>query len=134
MSELRRQGRAGVLSGDDRDDLEFDQIGPLGHPALEQRHVVGLHELEASTDVGAHPAPDEREAVRHHPALVAEPAIDRLRILVAERFDDHEQHGSGRYHALVISAGTRRRLRMFAWIVVFSALAGAAYGSLAAVV
>src|SRR6185312_15850673 len=34
----------------------------------------------------------------------------------------------------VITAGTRRRLRMFGWIVVFSALAGAAYGSLAAFV
>jgi hypothetical protein len=63
-------------------------------PTLQLRDIVGLHELKAAADVGAHPAADEREAIRHDAALVAETAIDRLRVLIAEGFDDHEQHPS----------------------------------------
>src|SRR5206468_11125772 len=48
--------------------------------------------LEAPGQIGFDPAADERQAIRRHPALVAEAAVDRLGILVAKRLDHHEEH------------------------------------------
>src|ERR1041385_7448011 len=43
--ELRRQSGGGVLAGHDRDDLERGEVAPFRDPALEQRDVLGFHEL-----------------------------------------------------------------------------------------
>src|SRR5689334_10672258 len=91
--EQRCQGRGRVLAGDDRDDLELDQVGPLHDPALQQRDVVALHQLKAASHIGLHPAADEGEPIRHLPAAVAQPPIDGLAVLIAKRLNDHEQHG-----------------------------------------
>src|SRR6266850_658789 len=90
--EQRRQRARRVLARDDGHDLELHEIGPLRDPALKQSHVVALHELKAAGGVGLHPAAHEREPVGHLPPVVAQPAVDRLGVLVAERLDDHEEH------------------------------------------
>src|SRR5262249_47644642 len=91
--EQRRQRRGRIFAGDDRHDLELHQIRPLHDPALQQRDVIALHQLKAAAHVRLHPAADERQPVRHLAAAVAQPTIDRLAVLIAERLDDHEEHG-----------------------------------------
>jgi len=68
------------------------QSAILGDPALEQGDVVGLHELEAAAEIGRHVARDELEPVGQAAAAIAQLAIDRLSILIPERFYNHEEH------------------------------------------
>src|SRR5207247_6344565 len=53
--QQRRQRGARILARRHGHDLEADEIRPLRDPALQQRHVVALHELKAAPDVGADP-------------------------------------------------------------------------------
>src|SRR6202011_4628815 len=84
-------------------DLEATKIAPFGDPALKKRHVITAHELEAARKVGGHPAVHKLQPIRHLPALLPKPAIDRLGVM-PECLDDHEQHertcgGLLRFHA-----------------------------------
>src|SRR5262245_42201466 len=92
--ELAAQSLTGVLPRRDWINLEFGEIAPLGHPALEQRDVVGFHELKTAGHIGCYPAAYEFQAVGHHPAFLTEAAIDRLPVPVAKIFDDHEVHAA----------------------------------------
>src|SRR5262249_1443968 len=65
---------------------------PVQQPILQEARVVAFHQLEAAVKVRLDPAPDIFQAVRRHATLFAEAAIDRLRVAVAEPFDDHEEH------------------------------------------
>src|SRR2546430_5765648 len=62
-SELVSQRGGGVLARHDGNDLEVDQVGPAGHPLLEQGNVVRLHHLEAAAEVGGDPAAHEAHAL-----------------------------------------------------------------------
>src|SRR5262245_21341728 len=93
ISELGRESFGGRFSGRHRHDLELDEVGPGNDPALQQSNVIGLHDLEAAAKVSCDPAADESKAVGHLTALVAETSVNGLRVLVAEGFDDHEEHG-----------------------------------------
>src|SRR5262245_60063892 len=73
-------------------DLERHKIGPASYPPLQQRGVVRLHQLETPAEVGCHPAAHELQSIRHHTSLFAQAAVDRLSVLIAESFDDHEHH------------------------------------------
>src|SRR5262245_30003428 len=91
--ELILQRCRGLLAGNDRHDLEADEIGPFDDPALKQRDVVAFHQLKATAEIGADPAVVEFQALRHETALLVETLVDRLGVLVAEFLDHHEQHG-----------------------------------------
>ena len=82
-----------------RHDLELRQIVPLRRPALEQRRVVGLHELEAAAEAVLDPALDVAQAVGQHPAAVAGPLVDGPRAL-REGLDDHVSHAARTVPAL----------------------------------
>src|SRR6267378_3689017 len=71
----------------------------MGKPKTFSLHWgSGVIEEEARAAEGAEAAPaagpaaHEREPVGHLPPVVAQPAVDRLGVLVAERLDDHEEH------------------------------------------
>ena len=82
----------GLLAGDHRQDLEFGEVAPICHPALEKRHVGGFHEHETFAHVGTDPALDEGQAGRRHAALVTKAPVNRLAVATAEILDAHEQH------------------------------------------
>src|SRR5262249_50099800 len=48
--------------------------------------------LKTAAEVGCDPAVEEFHAIGQEPALLLEPAVDRLGVLVAEALDHHEQH------------------------------------------
>src|SRR5262245_3541711 len=73
-------------------DLERHKIGPANYPPLQQRDVVRFHQLETPIEVGCHPAAYELQSIRHHASFFAQAAVDRLGVLIAESFDDHEHH------------------------------------------
>src|SRR5262245_41544654 len=73
-------------------DLERHKIGPANYPPLQQGDVVRFHQLETPVEVGCHPAAYELQSIRHHASLFAQAAVDRLGVLIAESFDDHEHH------------------------------------------
>ena len=82
----------GVFRGDDGDDLEVGEVGPVDDPVLQQAGVVALHQLEAAVEIGLDPAADIGEPVGRHAALVAEAGVDGLGVAALEALDDHEQH------------------------------------------
>src|SRR5262249_41795817 len=90
--EHRRQRLTRGPALDHRYDLELDALLPVGDPALEQRDVVGLHELDAAAEIGADIARHEGQPLRQAAAGIAQLAIDRLAVLIAELFDHHEEH------------------------------------------
>src|SRR5215831_11549664 len=91
-SELPRERLGHRPARHDGNDLELDDVGPLDDPSLEQRDVVAFHELKATVETGLDPAADELKPVRGSPALVAELPVHRLRVLIAESLDHHEEH------------------------------------------
>lgn len=46
-----------LVSIENRDDLEFDQILPICHQLLEESNIVTSHQLETSTEVRRDPTP-----------------------------------------------------------------------------
>jgi len=78
--------------GEHRYHLEVHEVGPLGHPLLEQATISGLHYLIAPREIVGNPARDVAEAVGHEAALCPEAPIDRDRVPIAEMLDDEEVH------------------------------------------
>src|SRR6185437_11809028 len=72
-------------------DLEVGEVGPSRRPRLEQRRVVGLHQLEAAVEPLCHPALDVLEPLGQHPAAVAGPLVHGLRPL-REPLDHYVTH------------------------------------------
>src|SRR5579863_1262859 len=76
----------------DRHDLKVHQIVPLRYPGAKQTIVVAFHELKAAVKVRFDPASNVTQAIRQHPAPLAQPPVNRAGIAVVEPLDDHEQH------------------------------------------
>src|ERR1041384_3777974 len=91
-SQTRLHQFAGLIGRHHRHDLAFHQVAPVQEPVLQQARVIAFHELEAAVEIRLDPAADVFEAIRHHAALIAKSAIDRLRVPVAKPLDHHEQH------------------------------------------
>src|SRR5215510_1412388 len=106
LLEPARQRRGRVLAGNDRNDLEVDEVGPLSDPLLEQLDLAAFHQLKTAAEVGCDPAVEKFHAVGQEPALLPEPAVDRLGVLVAEPLDHHEQHDQ---LSFIAGCGSRRR-------------------------
>src|SRR5580704_3159423 len=110
--QLAGERLRGLGSRHHRHDLELHEVRPAGDPALEQAHVVALHQLEAAAEIGGDPTADEVEPLGHHAAALAQAAIDRLGVLVAEALDDHELHQLP--HKRLPPPGLASRSRRFA--------------------
>src|SRR5262249_3779154 len=65
---------------------------PHQHPFLDGAGIVAFHELEAAVEIGLDPGADIFQSGGHHAALFLEALVERLRVLVVEVLDDHEQH------------------------------------------
>src|SRR6476659_71271 len=70
-------------------DFEPDKIGPVLRPTIEQRRIVRFHQLEATIAVRLEPALDVNQAVRKHPAFVAEAFVNFVFRTGREVFDHH---------------------------------------------
>src|SRR5215472_9810057 len=90
----RREDLGSDLAGNDRDNLKLDEVDPLRDPALKQSCVVAFDHLEAPSKVCLDPAAHKCEAVRHEPASLLKPPVDRSRVLVSKPLDHHELHRS----------------------------------------
>src|SRR5581483_11433774 len=93
MSERASVGRpapAGRFGGRDHGhDLELHEIAPARGPLVEQRGVIGLHELEAAVEMlGIDPAVEVEQPVGEHPALAGHALVDGSRTLAVPL--DHE--------------------------------------------
>src|SRR5262245_7719156 len=65
LIQERRDDFASFLAADDWHDLEGGSCpSPLEHPLLQQPQVLALHQLEAATEIGFHPAVDVLQTVR----------------------------------------------------------------------
>src|SRR5690349_17846154 len=68
--------RGSVRRTDDRVTLEVHQIRPRGHPRVEQRTIVALHDLIAAREIVGHPARDVRQAVGRETSLHSKTLVD----------------------------------------------------------
>jgi len=91
-SQLRGDRRCRLCRGDDRNDLEIDQIRPSSEPLIEHRPIRSLHDLEATSEIGRDPTADVIHASRSQPTLFAESPVNRNGVAVLEVFENHEKH------------------------------------------
>src|SRR5262249_31944646 len=63
----------------------------------EQPLVVAFHQLKATIEVRLNPAAPVMQSFRRHAAVIAEAAVDRGGIAIAETLNDHKQHGALTY-------------------------------------
>src|SRR5713101_5914313 len=90
-----RSHRSGRLRGSlHANDLEVDQVVPVGRPFSKERLVFRFHDLEAALEVEINPAGDVSDAVRSHPAPFAKAAVHLGRSPWSEMLNHHVEHGS----------------------------------------
>lgn len=90
--ESRRDGGRSLGRRHDGMDLEFDDIGPVLEPRVEETAVVALHDLKALSKVVGHPAVHVLDAGWSETPAVTEATVHGKGIAVAEPLDDHEEH------------------------------------------
>src|SRR5277367_44652 len=90
--ELISEGGSDFSSINGGYHLKPAEIAPLSDPALKNSDILTAHQLEATGEIGGHPAIDKLQPVRQLPASLAKSAINRLGVM-PERFNYHEQHG-----------------------------------------
>lgn len=83
----------GLGGGEDRKNLEDDEILPLSHPLGEERTIGALHDLEAPREVVRDPAVDVAKAFGSKPTSIPESAVDGDGIGISKRLDHEEEHG-----------------------------------------
>src|SRR5262249_5757262 len=91
-SRVDARGRFG--RADDGMNGEVDEVAPARDPGVEERAVVGLHELEAARERRVDTARHVGEPVGGEAALGAEAAIDGRGVAVLEVLDDHVEHAA----------------------------------------
>src|SRR5258706_94262 len=91
-SQLRRDGRCRIRRGPHADDLEIDQIVPVGSPLSETCLAVRFHHLKAALEVLIHPARNVPQRVRRHSSSLSEPTVHVGRLPRTEVLDHHEEH------------------------------------------
>jgi hypothetical protein len=91
------QGFCRFLAGYHGNDFESDEIRPLNDPTLKERDVIAFHQLKDPAQVGLSSTAHKLEAVWGHSPFVLEPPIDGFTVLIAEIFNDHEQHTPPRF-------------------------------------
>src|SRR5438270_8921763 len=74
----------------DRNNFELHQIFPVVDPTLEQNEVLRLHNLPAGFEMMIDPARNVVQAFGHHPALLAQSAINCRGVL--EPLDHQVMH------------------------------------------
>src|SRR4030095_3848686 len=80
------------LRRDDWDYFELDDVGPIGHPLVDQAGIVGFHDLIAARHSRIDPARDIAQALRSKTATVPKPSVHRDWVVVLEPLNDHEEH------------------------------------------
>src|SRR5262252_10806270 len=73
-------------------DLEIDEVRPGGEPLVEQAPVVAFHDLVAVREIVRDPTVDVVQSFGRQAPFGAKTSVDRLRVAVAEVFDDHVEH------------------------------------------
>src|SRR5271169_2369448 len=68
--------RSRVFGAAHRNDLEVDQIPPIGGPSAQVLLPLGLHDLEASREVKVDPARQVPQTLGGHAASLPETPID----------------------------------------------------------
>jgi hypothetical protein len=66
---------------------------PVGYALSPWGDLVAFHDLETPAEIRADPASHKGQSVGALAPLLAKAAIRRLRVLIAEILDHHEQHG-----------------------------------------
>jgi hypothetical protein len=78
--------------GTHRHDLETPEVAPRRDPWLEQRRIVGAHELETARVVEVDPTVDVVEPGRQLAPALAYPSVDLRRDSGVEVLDHHVEH------------------------------------------
>src|SRR6185436_15266889 len=82
------------LRRDHWDYFEVDDVGPIGHPLVDQAAISGSHYLIAAFHSRIDPARDVADALRGKTTTVPKAAVHRDGVPVLEPLDDHEEHGT----------------------------------------
>ena len=98
-AEMRRERVEGFLARNNRDDLDFDKVGPAGRPLGEKSGVVALHHEEAAAEAGVDPAVQNGQTIRAQPSLVVEPFVSGAGIAVLEMLDHEKLHAPSPHQA-----------------------------------
>jgi CubicO group peptidase (beta-lactamase class C family) len=72
--------------------FEINQVRPIGDPAIDQRTVIGLHQLIAALQLFVDPTRDVHQSFGSHASALAKPSVHRQRILILEVLHYHVQH------------------------------------------
>jgi hypothetical protein len=92
--ESRRDHRCGLSRGDNRNDLEVDDVVPVRHPLIEEVAVVTFHDLIAALQVLGDPASPILDPFRHQASSIAETPVHRNGISIPKVFDNQIEHAS----------------------------------------
>src|SRR6185295_13687566 len=77
MAPLSEYPLAGLRRAQHGHDLELGEVAPASGPLVEQRGIVGLHELEAAVEPLVHPAVDVHQPVGQQTATLDGPLVNR---------------------------------------------------------